>query len=92
MEESDKALNDLNSLIYGLPTDKQSFDTFVSSIDLLHRLLNSHLKNISVIFKNDNKGMELNIDRKPDDFYEIDAFIRPNNTGEKGYISTYHVF
>ena len=88
--EKNKALNALNSAIYNI--DEAYVQKYMRSIEILHRLLNVHLKNIGDYFKNINKLKGMRVDRVPDDFYDIDFLISPDDTKTSEYISTYNMY
>jgi hypothetical protein len=90
--ETKKALNELNSLIYNLPSSLPSYNKFKDSIKILHGLLNQHLVDMSIIFKNTNKLSDINFEKMPDDFYDNNFLISPDDTKTKGYISTYNMY
>jgi hypothetical protein len=88
--EKNRALNALNSAIYNLP--ESIVPKYMKSIELIHGLLNEHLKNIGNYFKNVNKLNGMQNDRVPDDFYDVDLLISPDDTKTKNYISTYDMY
>ncbi len=88
--EKNKALNALNSLIYNIP--ESYVQKYMRAIKLLHGILNEHLKNIGEYFKNDVKLNGLSVDRVPDDLYEVDFYISPNDMNTRDYISTYNMY
>jgi hypothetical protein len=88
--EKNKALNSLNSAIYNLP--ESYIPKYMKSIKILHGLLNEHLNNIGNNFKNVNKLNGLRVDTVPDDFYDINFIISPNDTKTRDYISTYNMY
>ena len=92
VEESGKALNEINAIIYNLPSTIVSYTKFNESIRILHGILNKHIYNMSQIFKNNNKGKDLDLYKMPDNFYDEYFKISPNNTYNKDYISIYNVY
>ena len=90
--ETKKALNELNSLIYNLPSSLISYNKFKDSIKILHGLLNQHLIDMSILFKNINKSSDLNVEKMPDNFFDTNFFISPDDTKTKEYISTYNMY
>jgi hypothetical protein len=90
--ESKKALNELNSIIYNLPSSLISYNKFKDSIKILHGLLNQHLRKISILFKNTNKLEDINIEKMPDNFYDSNFFISSDDTKTKEYISTFNMY
>ncbi len=92
VEESKKALNQLKNVIFQLPTAFITYNKFKESLKILHQLLNVHLENMAVVFKNQNVKTDLHIYAKPDDFYDIDFFISPNDTEERGYMAGYNLY
>jgi hypothetical protein len=92
VDECRKALNEINAIIYNLPSTIVSYTKFNESIRILHGILNKHIYNMGQIFKNENKGKDLNLYTMPDNFYDEYFKIAPNNTFEKDYISTYNVY
>jgi hypothetical protein len=88
--EKNKALNSLNSAIYNIP--ENTVQKYMESIRMLHKLLNQHLTNIGNYFKNINKLNDLQINRVPDDFYDINFIISSDDTKTSDYISTYNMY
>lgn len=92
IDETKKALNELNSCIYNLPSTVINYNKFNDSIKTLHGLLNQHILNMSKIFKNDNKIKDIDIYSMPDNFYEDYFVIADDDTKMKGYMSVFNMF
>jgi len=92
IEETKKALNDLNSLIYNIPSTKKSYNKLEESIKILHSLLNKHITDMAVIFKNENKMGEMSIDKRPDSFYDMYFKINEDDTKTEDYMSVYNLY
>lgn len=92
VEESKKALNEFNSIVYMLPHSFNTFNNFDKSVKILNGLLNKHLENMESIFKNENKLNELTIDSKPDNFFDNYHNIAANDTNSKNYISIFNQY
>jgi len=92
IEETKKALNDLNSLIYNIPSTKKSYNKLEESIKILHSLLNKHISDMAVIFKNENKMGEMSIDKRPDSFYDMYFKISEDDTKTEDYMSVYNLY
>jgi len=92
IEETKKALNNLNSMIYNLHSTKISYNKLEASIKILHSLLNKHIIDMGVIFKNDNKMENMSIDKRPDSFYDMYFKIGENDTKTADYMSVYNVY
>lgn len=92
IEEVKKALNELNSVIYNLPSSIVTYNKFGDSIKMLHSLLNQHITNMANIFKDKNKTTDINLHNMPDNFYDNYFKISANDTREKGYISTFNMY
>jgi hypothetical protein len=90
--ESKKALNELNSIIYNLPSTLITYNKFKDSIKVLHSLLNQHLIDMSILFKNKNKLDDINVEKMPDNFYDYNFLISSDDTKTKDYISTYNMY
>ncbi len=90
VEESKKALNELNSAIYKLP--EGYIDKYKRSIELLHGILNQHLINIGNICKNNNKLNDITITTMPDNFYDENFIISADDTKTSDYISVYNMY
>ena len=90
--ETKKALNELNSIIYNLPSTLVTYNKFKDSIKILHGLLNQHLIDMSILFKNTNKLNDINVGKMPDNFYDNNFVISPDDTKTKEYISTYNMY
>jgi hypothetical protein len=92
VDESKKALNELQSLIYMTPSTIVTYNKFQNSLKILHEILNAYLLRMSTLFRNKNKIEEITIDTKPDNFYDINFFISEDDTHTKNYISTFDLF
>jgi len=91
--ESKKALNDFQSFIYSInPLTLQNFPEFLDYQTKLHELLNSHLYNMSILFKEKNKSEDLTVDKRPDNFYDMNFFISADNTKTKDYNSVFDMY
>lgn len=92
LDEKKKALNELNSLIYNLPSTIVSYNNFNDSIKILQSLLNKPINDMAVLFININKTKEMSTSSRPDNFYEENYFISDDNTKTSDYISTYDMY
>jgi len=92
VEESKKALNEFQTMIYKAPSTIVSFNKMRESQKILHKLLNSYLLKMSNLFKNKNKVEDITIESRPDNFYDENFFISGNDTKTKNYISTYDMY
>ena len=92
IDETKKALNDYNSFIYTIQHSKHNYNKLEDSIKILHSLLNKHISDMAVIFKNENKMEEMSIDKRPDSFYDMYFKIGENDTKTLDYISVYDVY
>jgi hypothetical protein len=90
--ETKNALNELNSVIYNIPSSVISFNKFKNSISVLHQLLNKHIYDLSNLFKTNNKIEDINLHKMPDNFYDEYFIISPNDTDTKNYQSTYNMY
>ena len=90
--ESQSALNELNSVIYRIPSTIVSYKKYNDSVKLLHSLVLEILLDTASDFKNDNKTKELNNARMPNSFYETYFDVQADYTKDKDYISTYNVY
>lgn len=88
--EKAKAMNALNSCMYEIPAGGVA--KTMKSIKLLQSLLNAHLRNIGEVFKNSNVVNDFTIFSKPDDFYDINFIISPDDTKTRDYNSTYNMY
>ena len=92
IEETKKALNDLNSVIYSLPSTLVSYNKFDDSIKYLHGLLNQHIRNMALVFKNINKHNDINKETMPDSFYDDYFLISADDTKTDDYKSVFNMF
>ena len=92
VEESNKALNEFNSLIYNLPSTIIAYTKFNNSVKILHQLLNRHIQDMDILFKNKNKITDITIDTMPDNFYDNEHNIKPNDMKTRDYISVYNMY
>jgi hypothetical protein len=88
--EKSKAMNSLNSAIYNMP--EGTMIKYMKTLKLLQSVLNGHLKTIGQYFKNENKTSDLTINSVPDDFYDINFFISPDDTKTYDYFSVYNMY
>jgi hypothetical protein len=92
INESKKALNELETVIYTLPSAIMTYNKFNDSIRILQGLLNEHLISMSTIFKYENKVNDLQNTSRPDNFYDENFTISANDMETDGFISTYNMF
>lgn len=92
IEETKKALNDFNSFIYNIASAKKAYNRLEESIKILHSLLNKHISDMAVIFKNDSKMGEMSIYKKPDSFYDMYFKIGDDDTKTEDYMSVYNLY
>lgn len=92
IDETKKALNSLNSMIYNLHSTKISYNKLEESIKILHSLLNKHISDMAVIFKNENKMGTMSIDKRPDSFYDMYFKISEDDTKTQDYMSVYNLY
>jgi len=92
VEESKKALNEFQSVVYNIPHTYQSFNQLNQSMRILQELLNKHIENMELLFKNDNKINDLTIESKPDNFYDHYHNISANDMNDKDYISIFNQY
>jgi len=88
--EKSKAMNSLNSAIYNMP--EGTMIKYMKTLKLLQSVLNGHLKTIGQYFKNQNKLNDITINSVPDDFYDINFFISPDDTKTEDYFSVYNMY
>lgn len=92
IDESKKAINELNSVIYNLPSTIVTYTKFDDSIKYLHSLLNQHIANMGTIFKNQNKHGEMTNQMMPDNFYDDYFLIGADDTKTSEYKSVFNMF
>lgn len=92
IEEVKKALNELNSIIYNLPFTQITYVKFNNSIKILHKLLNRHISDMSILIKNKNKLTDMNISKMPNNFYDEYFTINSNDTKSDNYMSIYNMY
>lgn len=92
IDETKNALNELNSVIYKLPSTIVNYKKFNEGIIILHQLLNKHILTMSTLFKNDNKTKEINLDKMPNDFYDDYFIISADDTKTNDYISVFNMY
>ena len=92
IEETKKSLNELNSVIYSIPSTVQSYNKFDKSVKVLHGLLNKHIYDMSILFKNENKTKEITISTMPNNFYDDYFAISSDDTKTNDYISTFNMY
>jgi len=90
--ETKNALNELNSIIYNLPSSIITFNKFKNSMLILHKLLNQHVYDMGILFKSTNKLDDINLYKMPDNFYDEYFFISSNDTKVKNYQSVYNMY
>jgi hypothetical protein len=92
IDETNKSLNEFNSIIYNLPSVLLAYTKFKETKLKLHQLLNQHLLDMSILCKNRNKIKEVNIYSMPDNFYDREAYIAPNDMDTSDYKSPYNSY
>lgn len=92
IEETKKALNELNSVIYSIPSTIESYNKFDKSVKVLHGLLNKHIYDMSLLFKNENKTKDITISTMPNNFYDDYFTISADDTKTSDYISTFNMY
>jgi hypothetical protein len=92
IDETNKSLNEFNSIIYNLPSALLAYTKFKETKHKLHQLLNQHLLDMSILCKNRNKIKEVNIYSMPDNFYDREAYIAPNDMDTSDYKSPYNSY
>ena len=70
-----KALNELSTLIYSIPTSTITYNKLQNSVNLLHEFLNRHIDIVSKLFQD---KISYNINN--DSYVPKDVFERHNNT------------
>jgi hypothetical protein len=88
--EKDNDLNELCSDIYNIP--HADTGKYRSVIKTLHSLLASHMYNISQLLKNKNELNPITVDSVPNDLYDIDFFIKKDDTHTPGYMSVFNLY
>jgi len=92
IEETRKALNELNSVIYNLPSTLVTYNKFDESVKYLHSLLNQHISNMATVFKNQNKHNEMTNQMMPDSFYDDYFLVKADDTKTSEYKSVFNMF
>ena len=92
IDETQKALNELNSVIYNLPSTFVTYNKFDESIKYLHSLLNQHISNMATVFKNQNKHNDITNQMMPDSFYDDYFLIKADDTKTTEYKSVFNMF
>jgi len=90
--ETKNALNELNSIIYSLPSNIITYNKFKNSMLTLHKLLNQHVYDMGILFKSSNKLDGINLNKMPDNFYDEYFFISSNDTKMNNYQSVYNMY
>lgn len=92
IDETKKALNELNSVIYKIPSTIVNYKKFNKCIIVLHQLLNKHILDMSILFKNDNKTNDINSNSMPNNFYDEYFIISSDDTKMKGYMPVFNMY
>ena len=92
IEESNKALNSLNCVIYNLQSTMYSYNKFDKSRLILQGLLNKHIEDMGILFKNENKTQEINVGMMPDNFFDEYFKIKANDINTPEYIPIYNIY
>ena len=90
--EKNKALNELSSMIYLIPTSTITYEKFNKSIKVLHELLNVHIYKMSKLFIDKTSIDEKSYGYIPADFFQIDEYILPNDLKTINYQSSYNLY
>jgi hypothetical protein len=92
IDEMNKSLNEFSTFIYNAPLTGETYKKIHSSILLLRSLLTSELEDMNIAFKNNNKTENLTIHSRPDDFYDINFLISPNDVKDINYMPNYNIY
>lgn len=93
IEETKKSLNELNAVNYKLSSTLGNYTLMNDSIKILHELLNKHILNMSILFKNKNKGKDIpDHYTMPDNFYDEYFIINSDDTKTSNYMSVYNMY
>ncbi len=92
INEMTKSLNEFTTFIYNAPLTGETYKKIESSIVVLRSLLTSELEDMNIVYKNNNKTRELNINSYPDDFYDINFLISPNDVKDVNYMPNYNIY
>jgi hypothetical protein len=90
--EMNKSLNEFSTFIYNAPLTGETYKKIHSSILVLRSLLTSELEDMNIVYKNNNKTEELTINSRPDDFYDINFLISPNDVKDINYMPNYNIY
>ncbi len=92
IDEMNKSLNEFSTFIYNAPLTGETYKKIFNSILTLRSLLTSELEDMNIIYKNNNKIEELTINSYPDDFYDINFLISPNDLKDINYMPNYNTY
>jgi len=90
--EMNKSLNEFSTFIYNAPLTGKTYKKIHSSILVLRSLLTAELEDMNIVYKNNNKTQELTINSRPDDFYDINFLISPNDVKDIDYMPNYNIY
>ena len=89
---NNKSLNEFSTFIYNAPLSGETYKKIFSSILVLRSLLTSELEDMNISYKNNNKTEDLTIHSYPDDFYDINFLISPNDVKDINYMPNYNIY
>jgi hypothetical protein len=92
IDEMNNSLNEFSTIIYNLPLSGEAYKKEHSAILLLRSLLTSELEDMNIIYKNNNKTDEININSYPDDYYDSVFTISSNDTKDLQYLPNYNIY
>ena len=92
IEEMNAALNEYATVIFNCPLSGEYYKKIRDSITLLRALLTSELEDMDIIFKNTNKTEDITVNSYPDDFYDVNFIIAPNDTKAVDFMANYNMY
>ena len=92
VNESRYALNELNSLIYNLPSTVNNYNKLNDSLTTLQKLLNTLVIKLGIILKEKNKYKDIDMYSRPDNFYYKIIDVDANNMNLKSYINIFDMY
>jgi len=92
IDEMNKSLNEFSTFIYNAPLTGETYKKIENSRVVLRSLLSSELEDMNIVYKNNNKTEELTINSYPDDFYDINFLISPNDVKDINYLPNYNIY
>ena len=92
IDEMNGALNEYATVIFNSPLSGEYYKKIRDTTLTLRALLTSELEDMDIVFKHTNKTEDTTVSSYPDDFYDINFIIAPNDTKDINFMPNYNLY